>query len=62
MHRALSRSKLIFYNYSDKSHSENSISNHPLTFAIATEKDKSGDIVIAYLTTGSAAYLNGNID
>ncbi|MEO5788137.1 S41 family peptidase [Gelidibacter sp.] len=52
----------FFYNDSDKSQFEDSVSNHQLTFGIDTAKDKNGDIVIAYIAPGSAASLNGNFD
>lgn len=51
-----------YYNDSDKSQFEDSVSSHQLTFGIDTAKDKNGDIVIAYIAPGSAASLNGNFD
>ncbi len=52
----------FFFNDSDKSQFEDSVSNHQLTFGIDTAKDKNGDIVIAYIAPGSAASLNGNFE
>lgn len=52
----------FFYNNSDKSQFESSVSNHQLTFGIGTAKNKNGDIVIAYISPGSAAFLNGNFE
>lgn len=52
----------LFFNDSDKSLFENSLSNNQLTFGIDTAKNKNGDIVIAYIAPGSAAYLNGNFE
>ncbi|HUH26783.1 S41 family peptidase [Gelidibacter sp.] len=52
----------FFYNDSDKSQFEDSVSNHQLTFGIDTAKNKNGDIVIAYIAPGSAAFLNGNFE
>ncbi|RXJ51321.1 S41 family peptidase [Gelidibacter gilvus] len=52
----------FFYNDSDKSQFEDSVSNHQLTFGIDTAKNKNGDIVIAYIAPGGAAFLNGNFE
>lgn len=52
----------FFFNDSDKSQFEDSVSNHQLTFGIDTAKNKNGDIVIAYIAPGSAAFLNGNFE
>ena len=52
----------FYYNDSEKSQFEGSVSNHRLTFGIDTEKNKNGDIVISYITPGSAASLNGSFD
>lgn len=52
----------FFYNDSDKSQFESSVSNHQLTFGIDTAKNKNGDIIIAYIAPGSAAFLNGNFE
>lgn len=52
----------FFYNDSDKSQFEGSVSNHQYTFGIDTMKNGDGDIVISYIAPGSAASLNGNFD
>lgn len=52
----------FFYNDSDKSQFINSVSNNQLTFGIDTAKNKNGEIIISYITPGSAASLNGNFD
>lgn len=51
-----------FFNDSDKSLFEETVSNHRLTFGIDTEKNKDGDIIISYISPGSAAFFNGNFD
>lgn len=52
----------MFFNDVDKSMFEASVSNSMLTFGITTTKNKEGDIVIAHVASGSAAFLNGNFE
>ncbi len=51
-----------FFNDVDKTLFEASVSNNQLTFGITTTKNKDGDIVIAHISPGSAASLNGNFE
>lgn len=48
-----------FFNYSEKTQFENSLSSNELTFGLLTDKDNNGDIVISYITPGSPADKNG---
>ncbi|GAB5566030.1 MAG: carboxy terminal-processing peptidase [Winogradskyella sp.] len=49
----LASEKNIFYQ---------SLSNSKLSFGITTSKKKNGDIVISFITPGSAAFKNGGLD
>src|SRR5690606_9880516 len=51
-----------FFNDVDKTLFEASVSNSQLTFGITTTKNKDGDIVIAHISPGSPASLNGNFE
>ena len=51
-----------FFNNVDKTLFEASVSNNQLTFGITTTKNKEGDIVIAHISPGSPASLNGNFE
>src|SRR5690606_8845336 len=51
-----------FFNDVDKTLFEASVSNNQLTFGITTTKNKDGDIVIAHISPGSVASLNGNFE
>ncbi|MCB0445807.1 MAG: hypothetical protein KDC68_09195, partial [Gelidibacter sp.] len=51
-----------FFNKTDKTLFEDTLANNQLTFGINTTKNNDGDIVITYITPGSAAYLNGKLE
>lgn len=51
-----------YFSTSDKNLFEQSVSNSQLSFGISTEKKKNGDIIIAYLAPGSAAFKHGSFD
>ena len=51
-----------FFNDSDKVLFETSVSNNQLTFGITTAKNNEGEIIIAYITPGSAAFKDGNFE
>jgi len=51
-----------FFNAADKTTYVNSLSNDQLSFGIITNKNDNGDIVIAHITPGSAAFINGNFE
>ena len=51
-----------FFNLSEKKLFEDGLSANQLSFGINTEKNRDGDIVIAYITPGSVAYENGSFD
>lgn len=52
----------LYFNPSDKVLFENSLSSSEFSFGIHTEKNSDGDIVIAYITPGSAASLHGGFE
>ncbi|WP_323789687.1 S41 family peptidase [Psychroserpens sp.] len=52
----------IFFNATDKTTYVNSLSNDQLSFGIVTSKNDNGDIIIAHITPGSPAYINGNFE
>ncbi|WP_452221964.1 carboxy terminal-processing peptidase [Lacinutrix salivirga] len=49
-----------FFNYSEKTQFENSLSSNALTFGLLTDKNSNGDIIITFITPGSPADKNGN--
>nr|WP_321233070.1 S41 family peptidase [uncultured Psychroserpens sp.] len=51
-----------FFNPTKKEMFENSLSNDKYSFGIITAKNDKGDIVIAHITPGSAAFNNGNFE
>ncbi|MBO6632013.1 MAG: hypothetical protein JJ936_10740, partial [Psychroserpens sp.] len=51
-----------FFNATDKEMFEDSLSNDALTFGIITAQNDDGDIVIAHITPGSAAFKDGNFE
>ncbi len=51
-----------FFSASDKDMFEDSLSNDALSFGITTAQNDDGDIVIAHITPGSAAFKNGNFE
>ncbi|WP_431136653.1 carboxy terminal-processing peptidase [Psychroserpens mesophilus] len=51
-----------FFNATDKTTYVNSLSNDQLSFGIITNKNENGDIVIAHITPGSPAFINGNFE
>jgi len=51
-----------FFNATDKTTYVNSLSNDQLSFGIITSKNDNGDIVIAHITSGSPAFINGNFE
>ena len=51
-----------FFNNTDKEMFEDSLSNDAFTFGITTAQNEDGDIVIAHITPGSAAYKDGNFE
>lgn len=51
-----------FFNYSNKTIFENSLANSQFTFGITTSKSENGDIVISYISPGSPAFQNINIE
>ncbi|AOW21502.1 carboxy terminal-processing peptidase [Urechidicola croceus] len=51
-----------FFNTIDKTIFENSLSSNQQTFGILTDKNKKGEIVIAHIIPGSAAFKNGNFE
>jgi carboxyl-terminal processing protease len=51
-----------FFNPTKKEMFENSLSNDQYSFGIITAKNDSGDIVIAHITPGSAAFNDGNFE
>jgi len=52
----------VFFNPTEKLIYESGLSSNQLSFGITTEKNKEGQIVIAQITPGSAAFKNGNIE
>lgn len=51
-----------FFNPTDKTIYENYLSNDQLSFGITTDKNNSGEIVVSYISPGSPAFNNGNIE
>lgn len=51
-----------FFNATDKDMFEDSLSNDALSFGIITAQNDDGDIVIAHITPGSAAFKDGNFE
>lgn len=51
-----------FFNNTEKTMFENSVSTNMMTFGIYTNKNEEGEIVVSYVTPGSAAYFDGNIE
>ncbi|WP_435412510.1 S41 family peptidase [Psychroserpens mesophilus] len=51
-----------FFNAADKNTYVNALSNDQLSFGIITQKNDSGDIVIAHITPGSPAFIDGNFE
>ena len=51
-----------FFNAADKTTYVNTLSNDQLSFGIITQKNDNGDIVIAHITPGSAAFIDGNFE
>lgn len=51
-----------YFNASTKSMFEQSVSNSQLSFGISTEKNKTGDIIISYITPGSSAFKQGEFE
>ena len=51
-----------FFNAADKTTYVNSLSNDQLSFGIITSKNDNGDIVIAHITPGSPAFIDGNFE
>ena len=51
-----------FFNLNDKRIFENTLSTDRLSFGVNTEKNNDGDIVIAYITPGSPAFKDGNLE
>ncbi|WP_299276046.1 carboxy terminal-processing peptidase [uncultured Psychroserpens sp.] len=52
----------LFFTPTEKDIYENSLSSNQLSFGIITSKNDNGDIIIAHITPGSAAFNNGNFD
>ena len=52
----------LFFTPTEKDIYENSLSSNQLSFGIITAKNDNGDIIIAHITPGSAAFNNGNFD
>ncbi|SFI92095.1 carboxy terminal-processing peptidase [Olleya namhaensis] len=52
----------VFFNPTEKLIYETSLSSNQLSFGITTEKNKEGQIFIAEITPGSAAFNNGNLE
>ncbi|WP_460219553.1 S41 family peptidase [Psychroserpens sp. MEBiC05023] len=51
-----------FFNPTEKEMFENALSNDQYSFGIITAKNDNGDIIIAHITPGSAAFNDGNFD
>lgn len=51
-----------FFNNTDKTMFENSVSTSMMTFGIYTDKNEEGEIVVSYVTPGGAAYFDGTIE
>ncbi len=51
-----------FFNDTDKTMFENSVSTSMMTFGLYTDKNEEGEIVVSYLTPGGAAYFEGSIE
>ncbi|WP_289044352.1 carboxy terminal-processing peptidase [uncultured Olleya sp.] len=52
----------VFFNPTEKLIYEGELSSNQLSFGITTEKNKEGQITIAQITPGSAAFINGNFE
>ena len=52
----------LFFNASDKNVYENQLSNNQYSFGIVTAKNDNGDVVIAHIVPGGAAFKNGDIE
>ncbi len=51
-----------FFNISDKTEFEGSLSNEQLSFGIYTDKNNEGEIYISHIVPGSAAFKDGNLE
>ncbi|MDB4157873.1 carboxy terminal-processing peptidase [bacterium] len=51
-----------FFNYSEKESFVNSLSSNSLSFGIITDKNEKGDIIVAYIQPGGAAFLDQRIE
>ena len=51
-----------FFNATEKTRFENSVSNSEMSFGIYTAKNKDGDIVIAYIKPGSPVFMDGSFE
>lgn len=51
-----------FFNNTDKTMFENSVSTSLMTFGLYTDKNEEGEIVVSYVTPGGAAYFEGTIE
>lgn len=51
-----------FFNDSEKTEFEGNLANNQLSFGIHTTKNSEGEIVIAYIVPGSAAFHNGSFE
>lgn len=51
-----------FFSVSEKDMFEDSMSNDALSFGITTAQNEDGDIIIAHITPGSAAFKDGNFE
>lgn len=52
----------FFFNNTEKQLFENSLSSSELSFGVITNKNSNGEIVVAYITPGSAANINGLLE
>ncbi|WP_298894399.1 carboxy terminal-processing peptidase [uncultured Psychroserpens sp.] len=52
----------LFFTPTEKDIYENSLSSNQLSFGIITAKNDNGDIIIAHITPGSAAFNNGSFE
>ncbi|WP_191860911.1 carboxy terminal-processing peptidase [Hanstruepera ponticola] len=51
-----------FFNASEKTQFETSVSNNQLSFGLFTGKNKNGEIIITYIQPGSSAFKNGTLE
>lgn len=52
----------FFFNNAEKQLFENSLSSSELSFGVITNKNSNGEIVVAYITPGSTAKINGLLE